>query len=126
MSELLKQILNTTTYHRLDIEAVLDPKIESWCKFDPQIGYVPQSIVLKDGMDFCRTTYTYEPGGQRKMVNYPGHPCRINTYGDSFTQSQQVSDDETWQERLCGPYRRTDTEFRRRRGTASSRPISGH
>jgi hypothetical protein len=43
----------------------------------------------------------YEPGGQRKMINYTGQSCRINTYGDSFTQSQQVSDDESWQERLA-------------------------
>jgi hypothetical protein len=100
-SELIKEILRTTTYHTLDIEAVLDPKKVSWCSFDPEIGYVPRNVVLKDGMDFCHTTYTYEPAGQRKMVNYPDRPCRINTYGDSFTQSQQVSDDETWQERLA-------------------------
>ena len=29
-------------------------------------------------------------------------PCRINTYGDSFTQCHQVSDSETWQEYLAG------------------------
>jgi len=101
MSDLIKQILQTTTYRPLDVEAVLDPKKTSWCSFDAEIGYVPRSIVLQDGMDFCRTTYTYEPTGQRKMVNYADQPCRINTYGDSFTQSQQVSDDESWQERLA-------------------------
>jgi len=36
---------------------------------------VPRSIVLQDGMDFCRTTYTYEPAGQRKMVNYADQPA---------------------------------------------------
>ena len=101
MTDLIKQILKTTTYRRLDVEAVLDPQKPSWCSFDPEIGYVPRAIVLQDGMDFCRTTYTFEPAGQRKMVNYAGQPCRINTYGDSFTQSQQVSDDESWQERLA-------------------------
>ena len=39
----------------------------------------------------------------------PGLPCRINTYGDSFTQGHQVSDGETWQEILaahfCEPVR---------------------
>ena len=29
-------------------------------------------------------------------------PCRINTYGNSFTQCHQVSDSETWQEYLAG------------------------
>jgi hypothetical protein len=101
VTDLIRQILTTTTYRRLDVEAVIDPKKESWCTFDPEIGYVPRDIVLKDGMDFARTTYTHERHGQRKMVNYPGRPCRINTYGDSFTQSQQVSDDESWQERLA-------------------------
>ena len=101
MSELIRQILKTTTYRPLDIEAVLDLNKVSWCSFDPEIGYFPRNIVLKDGMDFCRTTYTYEPAGQRKMINYADQPCRINTYGDSFTQSQQVSDDESWQERLA-------------------------
>ena len=101
MSDLIKQILQTTTYRPLDVKAVLDPQKTSWCSFDAEIGYVPRSIVLQDGMDFCRTTYTYEPAGQRKMVNYADQPCRINTYGDSFTQSQQVSDDESWQERLA-------------------------
>ena len=28
-------------------------------------------------------------------------PCRINTYGNSFTQGAQVSDEETWQEYLA-------------------------
>ena len=32
---------------------------------------------------------------------YVGRPCRINTYGDSFTQCHQVSDGETWQEYLA-------------------------
>ena len=52
MTDLLKQILQTTTYRLLDIEAVLDPQKASWCSFDPEIGYVPRSIVLQDGMDF--------------------------------------------------------------------------
>jgi len=101
MTDLIRQILQTTAYRPLDVEAVLDLDKSSWCSFDPEIGYVPRSIVLQDGMDFCRTTYTYEPGGQRKMINYAGQPCRINTYGDSFTMSQQGSDDESWQERLA-------------------------
>ncbi|MGB8212109.1 MAG: hypothetical protein WCE68_00995 [Anaerolineales bacterium] len=104
MSDLIKEILETTTYRPVDVEAMLDPDAPSWCSFDPEIGYFPRSIVLKDGMDFCRTTYTYEPAGHRKMVNYATQPCRINTYGDSFTQCQQVSDDESWQERLAAHF----------------------
>jgi hypothetical protein len=32
---------------------------------------------------------------------YADRKARINTYGDSFTQCEQVSDGETWQERLA-------------------------
>jgi hypothetical protein len=35
------------------------------------------------------------------MLNYPAQPCRISTYGNSFTQCDQVSDGETWQEYLA-------------------------
>lgn len=101
MSDLIREILAATTYRRVDIEAVLDPARTSWCSFDPELGYVPRDVVLKDGMDFARATYTHEPGGQRKMVNYADRPCRINTYGNSYAQAQQVSDDESWQERLA-------------------------
>lgn len=101
MKDLIRQILKTTTFRQLDVEAVLNPEKTSWCSFDPEIGYVPRNVILKDGMDFSFATYTYEPAGQRKMINYRNQPCRINTYGDSFTQSQQVSDDESWQERLA-------------------------
>jgi hypothetical protein len=38
------------------------------------------------------------------MINYAGRPCRINTYGDSYTQCAQVSDGETWQEILAAHF----------------------
>lgn len=101
VTDLIGQILETTTFRRRDVEAVLGADGASWCRFDPEIGYVPRDIVLKDGIDFSHTTYSHEPTGQRRMVNYRDRPCRINTYGDSFTQCQQVSDDESWQERLA-------------------------
>jgi hypothetical protein len=41
MNDLIKQILKTTTYRSLDVEAILDPKLESWCSFDPEIGNEP-------------------------------------------------------------------------------------
>lgn len=98
---LTKEILKAVTFRRTDVEAVVDADKEAWCGFDHELGYVPRDIVLRDGLDFCRTTYTHEKAGHRKLVNYSAKECRINTYGDSFTQCQQVSDDETWQERLA-------------------------
>jgi hypothetical protein len=35
------------------------------------------------------------------MLAHAGEPCRINTYGDSYTSCEQVSDGETWQEALA-------------------------
>lgn len=101
MSDGVREILNATCFRKIDVEALLDPDHPMWIAFDPEIGYVPADVVMKDGMDYSRSTYTHEPTGERRMVNYRDVPCRVNTYGDSFTQCQQVSDDETWQERLA-------------------------
>lgn len=38
------------------------------------------------------------------MISYADKHCRINTYGDSFTQCHQVNDGETWQEYLAGHF----------------------
>ena len=48
------------------------------------------------------STYSYVgEDGERIMSNYRDRPCRINTYGNSYTQCHQVSDNETWQEVLA-------------------------
>ncbi len=100
----VKELLATTAFRPIDMEALLDPNRPTYVKFDPEVGYVPSAIVMKDGVDGSFSTYNYEPGGQRRIVNYADRPCRINTYGNSFTQCQQVSDGETWQERLAGHF----------------------
>ncbi len=101
MSDAVSKLLRKTAFRKIDVEQLLDPARPTWVKFDPELGYVPDNVVMRDGMDGSRTIYSYEPAGHRRMLNYAGRPCRINTYGDSFTQCQQVSDDETWQERLA-------------------------
>src|SRR5262249_59666738 len=60
--------------------------------------------VLHDGVDGSRTVLSFGTAGERTIVNYAGRPCRINTYGDSFTQGHQVSDGETWQEYLAAHF----------------------
>ncbi len=69
--------------------------------FDGELGYVLRSNVARDGYDDCYTISHYMPSGERKVINYADRPCRINTYGDSFTQCHHVSDGETWQEILA-------------------------
>ena len=66
--------------------------------FDPELGYVLRDSIMRDGVDGSSTIARYSPTGERKLVNFADRTCRINTYGDSFTQCHQVSDGETWQE----------------------------
>ena len=73
----------------------------SWARFDPELGYVLGNDLPTDGIDGSATISTARPDGSRTSFMYAGRPCRINTYGDSFTQCHQVSDGETWQEYLA-------------------------
>lgn len=91
------------------LDQFLDPRAQVWARFDPELGYLLRNAVMRDGVDGCHTLARYQETGQRQQVNFPDQPCRLNTYGDSFTQGHQVSDGETWQEILaahfCEPIR---------------------
>jgi hypothetical protein len=73
----------------------------SWARFDPELGYVLGNYLPPDGLDHSVTLSTIQSDGARTAFMYAGNKCRINTYGDSFTQCHQVSDGETWQEYLA-------------------------
>ena len=73
----------------------------SWAQFDPVVGYILGNYVPRDGIDGSSTISTVQPNGARTSFMYKGKPCRINTYGNSFTQCHQVSDGETWHEYLA-------------------------
>lgn len=73
----------------------------SWAQFDSELGYRLWNYVPSDGMDGSATLSTVQANGARTSSMYAGRKCRINTYGDSFTQCHQVSDGETWQEYLA-------------------------
>jgi hypothetical protein len=45
------------------------------------------------------------------MSNYKEKTCRINTYGNSYTQCHQVSDHETWQEVLAAHFQEPVRNF---------------
>src|SRR5262245_41916441 len=74
----------------------------SWARFDSELGYVLGNYLPSDGVDGSATLSTIQANGARTSFAYAGKKCRINTYGDSFTQCHQVSDAETWQEYLAG------------------------
>jgi hypothetical protein len=65
------------------------------------VGYILGNYMPRDGVDGSSTFSTVQSNGARTSFMYQGKPCRINTYGNSFTQCHQVSDGETWQEYLA-------------------------
>lgn len=93
------QYLRDSTVPRTVIEGFL--RGPGWARFDPELGYVLGNFTPADGIDGSATISTIGPDGARTSFMYAGRPCRINSYGDSFTLCQQVSDGETWQERLA-------------------------
>jgi len=108
----VEELLHTAAYHPAEIDRVLDPENPCFVAFDPELGYELKDYVFQDGMEGTRSAYTYEPiGGHRKLINYADQPCRINTYGDSFTQCAQVSDGESWQEILAAHIREPIRNF---------------
>ncbi len=94
---------------RAILDRYLDPSSRMWAKFDPEIGYTLRNAWIRDGVDGAYTLSRYAEDGPRRQGNFADQPCRINTYGNSFTQCHQVSDGETWQEILaahfCEPIR---------------------
>jgi hypothetical protein len=93
------QYLRSSAVPRTVIDGFL--RGPSWARFDPELGYVLGNSLPTDGIDGSATISTARPDGARIAFMYVGRPCRINTYGDSFTQGHQVSDGETWQEYLA-------------------------
>jgi hypothetical protein len=70
--------------------------------YDEELGWIHADAMHEgDGVDGSDTFYHYEDDGARRMVNHRDVPCRIHTYGNSFTHCDQVNDGETWQEYLA-------------------------
>lgn len=108
----VRQLLETAAYHPAEIDRILDRRNPAFIAFDPELGYVLKDYIFRDGMEGTLSSYVYEKhGGHRQMLNYAGQPCRLNTYGDSYTQCAQVSDGETWQEILAAHFREPIRNF---------------
>lgn len=105
----VEQLLRNSVMPREAVDKFLDPDSRVWARFDPVYGYLLRDSFMRDGVDGSHTLARYAERGHRRQVNFPNMPCRINSYGDSFTQGHQVSDGETWQEVLaahfCEPIR---------------------
>ena len=99
-----REFLEKATLARETVDRYLAPTARNWATFDPELGYLVRDNVVKDGVFGSHTISSYRPLGHRKLVNYADGPCRINTYGNSFTQCQQVSNGESWQEYLAAHF----------------------
>jgi len=108
----LKELLYTAAYYPQEIENFLSLRNKSFLKFDPVLAYLQTDYIFRDGMEGTLSEYAYEKrGGHRRQVNYRERPCRLNTYGNSYTQCAQVSDGETWQEVLAAHFREPIRNF---------------
>jgi len=96
----LREFLKAATLQKEEVDRFLDPRQPNWARFDQELGYVIRDGIFRDGVDNSWTIGKYAKSGERISINGYGQPCRINTYGNSFTQCHQVSDGETWQEYL--------------------------
>ena len=96
-----EQYLRDSAVSKEVIDVFLDENKPSWAQFDVELGYKLGNSLPNDGLDGCSTISTVQKNEARKSYMYINRPCRINTYGDSFTQCHQVSDGETWQEYLA-------------------------
>ncbi len=97
----LADLVDDVRFVAEELDEFLDPSQPTWGHFDPELGYIHRSIVWKDGVAGSFTQATYLPDGPRRGFAHQDQPCRINTYGDSFTEGACVNDGETWQERIA-------------------------
>lgn len=96
-----EEFLRTALVPRERIDRFLDNNDPTWARFDGEVGYTLGRYLPKDGVDDSWTISTAQDNGQRTAWMYADRPCRINSYGNSFTHCHQVSDGETWQEYLA-------------------------
>ena len=69
--------------------------------YDPELGWIrkPNTSHNEKGK-FGITSWSINEIGARRNPDYEGKDSKISCYGDSFTFSRQVNDDETWEHYL--------------------------
>lgn len=97
-----RSYLSKMIYSKQEVDDWFSGKIR-FAKYHSEWGWLLRDERFQDGVDGAVSTYTYStnPFHERKMIGNADKPCRINTYGDSFTQGHQVNEGETWQEVLA-------------------------
>jgi len=107
----IREYLDSLLYTQQEVDDWLAGKAFTFAKYDSGLGYLYSDYKRHDALDGSYSNYDYveDKHDVRRMFNYADQPCRINTYGNSFTNCAQVNDGETWQEylaaHLCEPVR---------------------
>ncbi len=108
----LKEFVEHVRFRKDEVDEFLDDSLPNWGKYDSELGYTVRTFNRRDGINGSDTVHSLAKNGiQRKQVNYADQPCRINTYGDSFTMCSQCNDGETWQEYLAAHFREPVRNF---------------
>lgn len=96
-----RDYLKSLLYTKDEVRDWLAGKAFPFAKYSSEFGWLLRDARFQDGMNNSTSVYTYGPLDERITIQYKDQPCRINTYGNSYTQCHQVSDGETWQEQLA-------------------------
>ena len=96
-----EQWIRSSVVSKEEIDAFLSADEPSWAQYDSELGYTLGKYMPRDGIDGSLTISTSTADGARRAAIYQDRICRLNTYGNSFTECHQVSDHETWQEYLA-------------------------
>jgi hypothetical protein len=99
--EQIREYLRPLLPRREDVAQWLAGRAFPFSKYDPELGYLHVDRDFAEGQDGAICQYRYDALDARRMIAYADRPCRINTYGNSFTSCEQVNDGETWQEVLA-------------------------
>ncbi len=110
MSLTTRDFLAEAVIDKAVIDRFLDSEAVNKWTFASELGYRGNTCPVKDGMDDGLTMYVFALTGERRTINYADRPCRINTYGNSFTQCSQANDCESWQD-LAGHFREPVRNF---------------
>ncbi len=94
--------LDEMVYSRTEVEQWLAGEAFPFARYDAELGWLVNPMRRDDGVGGAIAAYNYDgPKGARRLIHAADLPARISSYGDSFTQCDQVSDGETWQEYLA-------------------------
>src|SRR5262249_44075131 len=84
------EFLRERLYTKEELDEWLRPKKSAFSQYDPLLGYRNADRTLREGLDDSYVSYHYDDTGARRMINHADRPCRVNTYGSSFTDCEQV------------------------------------